>query len=45
MNQGQENNIEDLIIEDINTINTLLVKSNKCIKKMEEISTLDPAQL
>ena len=45
MNQGQENNIEDLIIGDINTINTLLVKSNKGIKKMEEISTLDPAQL
>ena len=43
MNQGEENNIEDLTNRDINTMKTLLIKWNIGIKKMEEISTLDPA--
>ena len=45
MNQGEENNIEDLTNGDINTMKTLLIKWNIGIKKMEEISTLDPAYL
>ena len=42
LNQVEENDIEDLINGDINTMKTALLKWNKNIKKIEEISTLDP---
>ena len=42
LNQVEEINIEDLINGDINTMKTALLKWNINIKKIEEISTLDP---